>query len=104
MDSPPESSGSSEPAMPEHHPANNVLEPSRKRIKKDQEDDHDMKEDVSTEEVDQPPPILPPTMDDQKSQLAAFLSVLAQQTPLNPSVKQMSSAGPSKSIDFHLFI
>lgn len=37
------------------------------------------------------------SMEEQKhQQLAAFLSVLAQQTPLNPSTKQSSSAGPSK--------
>ena len=39
----------------------------------------------------------PANYEEQKQQqLAAFLSVLAQQTPLNQSTKQTSSAGPSK--------
>lgn len=71
-------------------------EPSRKRIKKEEDDgDQEVRDDGSTEEHDSRPIDPNSMMEDQKHQLAAFLSVLAQQSPLNPSVKQ-PSAGPSQ--------
>lgn len=71
------------------------MEPTRKRVKKEEPTtDH---EDGSLEEHDGHGPVPMDSntiMDDQKQQLAAFLSALAQQTPLNASVKQ-TSTGPS---------
>lgn len=89
VDSPPESSGSSEPPVAESS------EPSRKRMKKETvEMDSEIKDDGSEDQDGRAMDPNNPMMDDQKHQLAALLSVWAQQTPLNPSVKQ-TSAGPS---------
>ena len=98
MDSPPESSGSSEPAVAE--PAEVLRdEPKRKRVKKDPVE---MKDEGSEQERSPVDPNLSAEEQQKHQQLAAFLSVLAQQTPLNASTKQKSSsAGPSKQIFFH---
>lgn len=97
VDSPPESSGCSEPPVTEP-----TGEPIRKRMKKEEEaprviekeepvdSDHDEGLQTHGNMMDHP------NFEEHKQQqLAAFLSVLAQQTPLNPSTKQPSSAGPS---------
>ena len=78
-------------------------EPKRKRVKKDPVDcemkDEESEQNRSPVAVD---PNLPGEEQQKHQQLAAFPSVLAQQTPLNASTKQKSSsAGPSKQIFFH---
>nr|CAH0107594.1 unnamed protein product [Daphnia galeata] len=104
VDSPPESSGCSEPPAPEP-----TGEPIRKRIKKDVVDDvikthhMDIKDEIGSDHEAFHTPhsggIDPANYEEQKQQqLAAFLSVLAQQTPLNQSTKQTSSAGPSPAL------
>ena len=100
VDSPPESSGSSEPAVAE--PAEVLRdEPKRKRVKKDPVE---MKDEGSEQERSPVDPNLSAEEQQKHQQLAAFLSVLAQQTPLNASTKQKSSsAGPSKQVFiFHI--
>jgi hypothetical protein len=103
VDSPPESSGCSEPPAPEPNG-----EPIRKRMKKDVVEDvikshQEIKDEMGSDHEGFHTPhggINPEhaNYDEQKQQqLAAFLSVLAQQTPLNQSTKQTTSTsvGPS---------
>ncbi|XP_057372179.2 protein bric-a-brac 1-like [Daphnia carinata] len=99
VDSPPESSGCSEPPVTEP-----IGEPTRKRMKKEEDiPRHVEKEepaDSDHEEIQTHGTMMDhPNFEEQKQQqLAAFLSVLAQQTPLNPSTKQPSSSGPSPAL------
>lgn len=100
VDSPPESSGCSEPPVLEP-----IGEPTRKRMKKEEEAPlHIEKEEPADSDHEEGLPTHGTMVDhsnfeeQKQQQLAAFLSVLAQQTPLNPSTKQPSSSGPSPAL------